>query len=900
MHCQPANENNERLRLLAAVAAFGCVAATGIVARTVGDTLFLTTYPPALLSSMYVITAGVIALLAYFYPLLSARLPLGKLIPAACIAAVVIAVVLRLSLVLPWKPLRIAAYVYGDLMCRIPMMLFWTFAALTFNPRESKRYLGMIGAAGTLASIAAGAAVRNLSREFGAENLLWLLALLLAGFATAIAFAARRLPERYMAQNAPERNSKFVASGYYRELLGQRQIYDIAALVLIGSFSLVLNDFTFKSAARALYQGAALASFFGTFYTGTSIVALIIQLFIIRSLLARGGVSVALLVLPAALLVTSAGVVLTGDFRWIVAAKAAEMVLEFTVNIAAVQMLFLAVRKQSRAQVRSVIDGMAKPLGIAVGGILLSLLALSGGAAVRIAAASVVVASLIWLWIARRNTRDYVNGLLDLIGARRLDLTSDELELAGTPVEEYVRNGLRTAPDEHIPYLLTLASEMKDGEWGEEYRSLLARQQPAVKVAALQYLARFGSAQDLEKIVGQIDSEHPEVREWALRAAARLAGESFEPRLHEALNDADYSVRAVAIAELLRGDNAPPEALASLDVLVRSDDKAARVAAASAIEQLRGGEFVSDLFLLLRDSEPEVRVAALRAAGVRRDGPLLPDVLALLADPQSAAAAAEAAVRYGSGVIPHLVTCFGDPRSVPASPAAFQVPAIATKLGKEALPLLEKGLVVDDIRLRADMIAAYCRICRTLPPATHAPILTNIVENEATAARDVVALRRSAARLAGNELLVRALEETEGWHVRNIFAALEALHPDIPMQTIRLKILQGSSDARSEAIELLDNVLSRATRLQVLSLFEGRALKGSTLSPTNFVPLMDVTESEWVTVGTVYAVGSSATAESSEVLEKGVGHNIPEVRETASYLMRRAADAARLPSEGVV
>jgi HEAT repeat protein len=872
-----------------AIAAFACVAANGIVSRTMGDTLLLNAYPPSLLSSMYVATAVLVALLAYFYPLAAGRLSLGRLIPVVATFAAVVAIALRLSLFASaWKPLRIAAYVYGDLMCRIPMLLFWSFAALTFNPRESKRLLGLVGAAGTTAAILAGASMRPFAKQWGAENLLVLVGLLLAGFAIIVDRAGRSDPDRYLAAPAARPTSSLTPA-YYADLLKQRQVYSMALLVMVGAFGLVLNDFMFKSAARGLYQGAELAGFFGSFYTGTSIAALVIQLFLLRALFARGGVSTALLVLPTALLVTASGAALTGgrDFRWIVAAKAAEMILEFTVNVAAIQMLFLAIRKQSRAQVRSFTDGIAKPVGIAIGGLLTAVLARTAALPLRMAAFGVAGAAVLWLFMSRRNYREYLGGLIESIGARRFDVSSEEFDVASSEVEKQLRNALRNAPNEDIPYLLDLVADLPHADWVEEYRALLDRADPGVRVAALQHLAVYGSEEDINRIQRELEDPDGEVRRWALHALAQIRPSTFFTRVRVALTDRDYRVRGLAVAELLNVGEATREVVGTLEELISSEDPRARAAAAEAIGRAATNEFSADLRRLLRDDNLEVQEAALRAAGVKRDPEFLPDVIALLDTRELANSATTAITAFRAAAVPHLSSLLGDAHAVPAAQRAYRVPSIAARIGPPALPVIEKSLTVDDVRLRAELITTYCRIARSLPLDSCKRALMAIVERESNAAQELAAFRAAAATLEQNALLLRALDEAEALHRDSIFAALDVLHPAVAMQSIKTKLVYGAADSRAEAVELLDNVLARTTKLHVLPLFEQRKAPAVHVSLGS---LLDSAESEWMTIGCVFAAGSSRIDGAAAILAKAVEHPLPEVRETALYLINKSSE----------
>ena len=179
----PSVAPGERARVAVAAAGFMCVASAVVVARTAGTTLFLDAYPASSLAPMYVATAGLLTAASFVVALLARRWSAARLISLTSVALLIAIVGLRLALASPWGGFRVLAYLLSDLVSKLPMTLFWIFAALVFNAREGKRLFGLIGAGGTLACVVAGTLVQPFTAAFGTENLLWLMAAQLAGFA---------------------------------------------------------------------------------------------------------------------------------------------------------------------------------------------------------------------------------------------------------------------------------------------------------------------------------------------------------------------------------------------------------------------------------------------------------------------------------------------------------------------------------------------------------------------------------------------------------------------------------------------------------------------------------------------------------------------------------------------
>ena len=125
---------------------------------------------------MYPATAATVCAVAYGYARLASRLPLARLVSILSLLLALASVCLRFALMVPDTNIpRIAAYVLGDLVVNLPMLLFWSFAAHCFVPGQAKRLFGLVGAGGTTACILAGFIIKPYTVAFGKANLLCLL-----------------------------------------------------------------------------------------------------------------------------------------------------------------------------------------------------------------------------------------------------------------------------------------------------------------------------------------------------------------------------------------------------------------------------------------------------------------------------------------------------------------------------------------------------------------------------------------------------------------------------------------------------------------------------------------------------------------------------------------------------
>jgi AAA family ATP:ADP antiporter len=870
----------ERTRFVYASLAFMCVAAGGLVARTVGDTLFLTRFGSERLPLMYIATAGLVGLIAFVYSSGFGRWPASTIIGVVAAVLVVAAIGVRIFLMGGTSASRVLAYLFAEVVIRLPLLLFWTVAALIFNSREAKRLIGPIGAAGTAACIAVGAAIPRLVHDAGTSNLLWLQAALTGAFGVFAVAAARHAP-RSTAKGLGKRRAPL---SYYFTLLRRPQVRSLAAMIAVATTSLVLTDFVFKSAVRAEFAGAHLAAFFGRFYAVANGCALLLQLLLVHHILARG-VGPSLRILPIALMVASAGMAVFGTFGWAVAAKFLEPLLEFTINAAAVQMLYLAVQRQSRSQTRALVDGIVKPAAFAVAGVLLVLA--SGIVTLRAVAAIVAVGTVVWLVLVHRNARLYMTGLLESIGMRRFDLAAERVEFTDSAVAQHVRRALRVSSDDDIPYLLALLPQWKGVDWTPEYRLLIERPSPEVKTRCLEYLAVHGSAEDVIHVHRELGHENPAVRQAAVHAAIKIGGADAASRLVAVLHDdRDASVRAAAAAELINYGDLEDLILGATTFrsMLASSEHTERTAAAHSLALVERHKLTSSLLQLLGDPDPDVRLVALDAAHSQPAPALLPVVAGLLRDRRVGWKAAQVLPAFGEPALALMAEAVREALLDPPPRFTLHLPHVFAQIGPRALAQLVLLIEAPNLDLSHAAITAYCEVLRAHPAREEIPRLEYLIGKELELARAAITMREAMSGVPGNELLQMALSDEYEQHVDGLMRLLHVVQPAVEPAPMTESLI-GGSERRAEALEILDNVLPGKFRQRVLNLFESVAQ--TSVSSNALYELITGGWSEWVTVGAIYCAGESHREDLIAAIVSLMKHRSAAVHETAEETLRR-------------
>lgn len=320
------------------------------------------------------------------------------------------------------KPIYVFAYMLCETIVILPMVLFWGMAMGVLNPTESKRWMGLIGAAGTLGCILAGFTISFVSKqEYVNELSLCMNAAVLIVVSLILMVRSKlfTLPDD---DDAPSQEATYSIFKKIGVLISSKQSMLMTWLVVFSAIVLSLIDINFKFEVRKDFS-EDLYDFFGQFYTYTSCVQLLLQLFIVRAILTRGGVMAAISILPILLLLVSIGALLLHSREAVYIGKFMTQVVFFTIEYVGLQMLFLSVRKKLRGQMNSAVDGLTRPATIAIISLLITytLPFWQGGSETdTIYRLNFIIITLCvcWLFVALFNYRFYLSALLAMVGGR--------------------------------------------------------------------------------------------------------------------------------------------------------------------------------------------------------------------------------------------------------------------------------------------------------------------------------------------------------------------------------------------------------------------------------------------------------------------------------------------------
>jgi ATP:ADP antiporter, AAA family len=207
-------------------------------------------------------------------------------------------------------------YFLGDLVTTLMVAAFWAYSTDLSSPDQAKRLFGPIGAGGVIGGWMGSSSAKLLRAEVGQEGLLLLSAVMMAGVMV-VTFAAERSARRTLAFRVPSREdlarkqepaeskwkaalegaSLVVRSRYLAAIVGIVALYEVASQVA---------DYQFTRQTEGLSGVAATQAYLIDVYFYANLLAVVVQLFLVSLILRKAGLTLALLILPLALMGSSA------------------------------------------------------------------------------------------------------------------------------------------------------------------------------------------------------------------------------------------------------------------------------------------------------------------------------------------------------------------------------------------------------------------------------------------------------------------------------------------------------------------------------------------------------------------------------------------------------------------
>jgi CRP/FNR family transcriptional regulator len=696
---------------------------------------------------------------------------------------------------------------------------------------------------GHLGSIAAGVVALTLAHRLGLETfiLAWAGTLLL-GLVLALAIVRNYYRSRLAIPGGAEPET----GGFWSDLKVSLSTKYLRAFILVTVLNFVLGagfEWMLSRNATALVKGDAeeLTRYLGWVYVWGGLAAFVFQAFILARLIRRVGVARAHYGAPISLCLGAAALVIAPNaIMAAVAARVSFFVAENAFNQTLIRFVYNVVDERNRMRVQAFIESSIITGSVALAGLLLWGFGATGAGPLLICVALLVLAVLMFAFtrvmMAEYKTevrRNYVN--LSKVGRARLfeDILSGQdsssRELVAFVEDNNDSKSLALAID--TVSRLRLSSHYESLVYGR-----LSDTRREVQLAAIRAVAKIGQDEDAKRLDSLLQDADPEVVIAALRAQSELSGAALPvAKLQNFLDHDDPKIVSAAIAQLMQntGVDGMQVAIDRMKRLRDSTDVRDRVALVRTFGEL-GQRSIDDLREQLVNQDLDVRTAVVEALGGVESPLVLPDLYEALDHPRLRPVAQRSLLRQSKAFSRRILAAFRDPRvtarrHLAAVLAEMDTPESELAAGDwdEVSQLLRAALDDEDFRVRE----AAARALAKRVEARHLPglPLRDFAERLRSAVEDIVrshlALEVVESFLTpeGDPLrLVRhRLEQRRSRITAHLFDILVIVNPESNLIAVYANLR--SPSRREEAVEVLENVLSRRVFDDLIVLFDAAA-----------------------------------------------------------------------------
>ncbi len=898
------------------------VISTYKIGGVAGAALFLSRFQARQLAYADISSALLVALVVAGYVIIARRVPLlGLLVGSMLFFASNCALFWFLAHYysrLTW--LFPVFYVWVKIFGVLAATQIWTLANYVLTTREAKRVFGMVGGGGIAGGIFAGFFSKTAVKAFGTEILplsMALFILISAGLVILIGRSGRapvgglrggaEQPAETEPRNLAQSMQLVFSSPYLRA---------IAVVICVSSFVTTLTGWQFLAIAQqVLVKKDALAIFFGNFIFYASIFSLLFQLLLTTRFLRRFGLGPSLFALPTVVFFGSTGLLLFGTLASVVALKACDQVLRYSLDRSTAELLYLPLPTRIKLQVKWFIDTVIWRLGDGLSGLTVLIFATTLHLPARQISWIVLPLVSVWLVAVSIARKQYVATLKESINQYLVDVEQASTSVLDRSTTELLTTKLTASDPNDILYALSLFEVERQRAVYPVIRSLLSHPAAQVRQKAITILSESADKTVRPEIERLLRDPDLNVRTEALLYLTHHANVDPLELIQDEGDFADFSVRSAVVAFLARpgGTQILEAAQQILTTMVGEPGPARqrdRIEAARLLGELPGLHFDPLLANLLADPDPAVAVEAIRSVGKLRKRRLVPDLLDRLTHRELGPESAKALCEFGDTIVGSLRDQLGDP-SV-AIEARREIPAILVKIATPAAAqALMENLLESDTTLRFRIIRALNKLHQLHPEvALDVQLLETVLAAEILGHyRSYQILDKLGTMGDSEEPAARASTESMKQELERIFRMLDLLYPHLDLHAAYLGLQSNSVTVHDNALEFLDNVLKSQLRDMLVPLLDGkitvaertrmanRLVRAKIENKEQAVAALVTSDDPWLRSCGAYAIGTLGIRSLEGELNRCLSDSDPKLQETARAAKQRLEQSIRVAQE---
>ena len=874
--------------------------------RIVRDTLFLKRYDTSKLSLMYIGVAILVSTATYFYIKRSFFYRLDKLIIGTFFVGITgtIAFFFLVSAnVMISFPLL---YIFIELLGAFMMFQFWSFTNELIDSREAKRVLGFIGGGGIVATLIIGGSIKQFVSFMPVENLLVMNAVFM-GICMSIVRSMGikyqlRLQRGIVAKSAVKLTNKTRVSIF-------RSPY-VKYIALMTAFIFVVTtlvDYEFKIVAGRNFSEKELAAFFGIVYAVFGGVFSLIFQFIVTSKLLRFSIFISLGVLPVMITLFSIFFVTIPEtvliFSWsaplvaITMARASDYAFRYTINDAAMQLLYIPLDPKIKSRAKAMIDGMIKPIFIGISGVFLYIVNLTGMNE-SVISWLVAVIGVVWIAVIMGIRKEYLSVLIDNIKKKRFG-TSD-LAVKQNILENIVIKAVESGDEEEILMALDMIEKGNLYSLSRNFIPLLNGASPRIKVKILALLRSMESRFYTYEILKLLKDPDDDVVKEAVLTYGYMQMEKSINYLSQFLQSDNIGVKRSATVSLIKygGVSGVMVAAPYLKQMTESPDEIQRSSAAYILGEIGQKNMQQQVFNLLNDPSPNVRREAVKAASKIGSQIFIPKLFYMLFDKNVSFDVSKALSQFGEKVLLPAADILSN------SLESYRLKSeVARMLGDvnspKAVQLLMRHIDNKSDEMRNIVLNSLKKLVVKMENVSqNIEDLRIMLFKETFQYFQILYFsEKIRKRLKTGHLTIVLDTKLQNCYQR-IFSILSLMYGNTLFDNIYFNITQKfvSNAQRSNALEIVDNMVDKDIRPIILPLIELKDeseklklgfsfFKIKKLGFSEIIETFLVDDSDWVRAITLYVIAAENISEFSDKIEMFLYDPSPIVRESALNAM---------------
>lgn len=825
------NKQEFRLALLTFFSLFGVLAGHTIL-ETARDALFVTRLPPTRLPFVYIAIA-IIGVIISRFATSNHKERRAYGISLSLIAAAVVDVGFWFALRNRGGFVVYAFYIWTGLFASWVITTFWIVLGQAVTISQAKRMYGPMGSGALFGAVVGSATARLVAESPGLRRLILISAAISVATALGPALAFSRMVRQTQTAPVPRRRER--TAEVVRATFQSHYIPRVLGLVLCATTIATFADYLLKTEVATHIEKIHIAAFFATISLVMNAVALVLQLFFLDRLIRWAGIHRAVALIPALFLILAVGGFAAPSLIVIVVIKLTDGSLRTSLLKTGTELLLFPVDEELRPRAKVVVDLFGQRIGQAIASILILGLA-AVHASPRVLLAGIGLIALVWLALAPQIRKGYLALFRRTLAAGELQL-NQQLPPPDMDSIEAIVSAMNSSKDAEVVAAIDLLAEQ--GKTHLIPSLILFHASPKVVTHALDILEASGRRDIGPVLVRLLEHGEPKVRAAALRVLS--SHDAPVATLEHYLTDRDLRVRATAVIALARRDAISDEQLSALAVDEEPEHRHAfQTGLLRAIRRQPDTRFVPLALRLAESEDRGVLVEAARAMEALNDPACIPSLINLLRFGDPREPARRALVRAGAPALEALTKALGDEKTLYT--VRRQIPRTIAGFGSmsAAKALLERLPNEPDFAIGLNVMRGLLQIQKQKPSAVRSPELY-----KSMLTKRLIAIRtyrgwhsavesdskaREDHHTPSSDLLSALLHEKEETLEAHVFSLLGLLDPREDYEAILRGFHNSNKKARSTSRELLENVLPKALKTEILELVDGT-------HPTNTPPI---------------------------------------------------------------